>query len=194
MQIRPQARTEGVVAERVGDELVVYDHQSQMGHCLSATAASVWDRCDGSLFPAEIAAALTLEPTVVERAIDELRESGLLEDWPAVEGGYSRREAAVKFARVGGAALMAPLIYSVVIPHAAAAASACITNGNAETVSCGAGVGAKATDARCCSGTCYQTGSHNKICVASNCTLPGLGCLVFGNCCSGGCVILFCTT
>ena len=194
MQNRPKARTEGVFAERVADELVVYDQQRQMGHCLSATAASVWERCDGSLLPAEIGVALSLEPAVVERAVDELRGCGLLDEGPVVEGGYSRREAAVKFAKVGGAAFMAPLIYSVVIPHAAAAASACITNGNAETVSCGAGVGAKATDARCCSGTCYQTGTHNKICVASNCTLPGLGCLVFGNCCSGGCVILFCTT
>jgi hypothetical protein len=190
---RPKARTEGVVAERVGDELVVYDQQSQVGHCLSSTAASVWERCDGALLPAEIAAALTLEQTAVERAADELRECGLLDDGPVAETGYSRREAAVKFARVGGGALMAPLIYSVAIPQAAAAASACITNGNSETLSCSAAVGAKAADARCCSGTCYQTGAHNKICVAPTCNLAGIGCIGSGaTCCSGSCFLLFC--
>jgi len=183
------------VAEPIDDELVVYDRLSQMGHCLSATAAAVWERCDGSLSPAEIAVALSLELTVVERAVDQLRACGLLDDGPAVEGGFSRREAAVKFGKVGGAALMAPLIYSVAIPQAAAAQSACITNGNPETLSCSAAVGAKAADARCCSGTCYQTGSHSKICVASTCALPGLGCIVVGNtCCSGSCVLLFCQT
>jgi hypothetical protein len=195
VQNRPKARAEGVLAERVADELVVYDQQSQMGHCLSATAASVWERCDGSLLPAEIAVALSLEPTVVERAVDELRGCGLLDEGPVVEGGYSRREAAVKFAKVGGAAFMAPLIYSVAIPQAAAAASACIANGAADS-SCPALSGShKATDARCCSGECYNGASTGKICVASGCNVAGLGCVGSGStCCSGNCVLLFCTS
>jgi hypothetical protein len=190
VQNRPKARTEGVLAERVDDELVVYDQTSQVGHCLSATAAAVWERCDGRLSPGEIAGTLSLEPAVVERAVDELRGCGLMDDGPALEGGYSRREAAVKFARVGGAALMAPLIYSVAIPQAAAAASACIATGSAETL-CTAASGSTATDARCCSGQCYD-GSPGKICVSATCTQLNNICLLNSNCCSNKCTLGFC--
>jgi hypothetical protein len=191
VQNRPKARTEGVLTERVADELVVYDQHSQMGHCLPATAASIWELCDGHRSSVEIAQSLTLEMTEVDRAVDELRGCGLLDQGSAVEGGYSRREATVKFARIGGAAFMAPLIYSVAIPRAAAAASACITTGNLEPF-CTATLGTKVTDARCCSGECYN-GSTGKICVAPGCELAlGVCVLSGGPCCSGKCVALVC--
>ena len=39
---------------------------------------------------------------------------------PVAAPGYSRREAAIRLARIGGAALAAPLVYSVDVGSAAA--------------------------------------------------------------------------
>ncbi len=183
-----------MITERVDDELLVYDEVSQIAHCLSAAAVPVWERCNGQLSPAEIADGLGRPLVAVEQALDELRERALLDDGPLLEPGYSRRQAVTRIAKIGGAAFTAPLIYSVAVGSTAAAASACLADGSVET-GCTAAVGAKAADARCCSGTCYQNGSNVKKCVATSCNLPGLGCLISGaSCCSGGCVLAFCTT
>lgn len=164
-----------------------------MAHCLSASAASVWERCDGRLSHAEIAQQLGLEPAAVQRAVDELRGCGLLEDGPVLGLGYSRREATVRFAKVGGAAFAAPLIYSVGIGSAAAAASVCTPNNGAASAACTAGgVGTKGTDSKCCSSTCYNKGGTGKICVPAGCGVGLLGCLLNSNCCSGSCVLLIC--
>ena len=51
-------------------------------------------------------------------------QAGLLEEHSA-EPGYSRRQAAIKLAQAGGAAVAAPLIYSVAVPASAFAAASC---------------------------------------------------------------------
>lgn len=118
---RPQARAEGLVAERVGQELVIYDETSQTAHSLAPDAALVWGKCDGRMSEAEIASKLALPAQVVEQAVGEFRDSGLLIDG----GGITRRQAGKRFAAVGGAALAAPLLYSVAVPGAALAALTC---------------------------------------------------------------------
>ena len=123
MHNRPQARIEGIVAEWVDDDLVIYDQLSQTAHSLSAAVANVWEVCDGQHSADEIARQLSLEPAMVARALEELSECGLLDDGSAIVPGISRREAAKKFAKVGGVAFSAPLIYSVAIGPATAAAS-----------------------------------------------------------------------
>src|SRR5207248_8726854 len=92
----------------------------------AASAGAWWGRCSGRWRGIEIAGSLGLEAVVVEGAVDELRQAGLL-DGPAVMAGngYSRREAALSFAKIGGAAVAAPLIYSVAIPSAAVAGNSC---------------------------------------------------------------------
>jgi hypothetical protein len=119
---RPRGRTTGVVKERIGDELVVYDQVGDVAHCLSADAAGVWEHCDGRRSPEQISEELGLELAVVERALRELRACSLLDEVHD-GGGFSRREATLRIVKVGGAALTAPLIYSVAVPSAAAAAS-----------------------------------------------------------------------
>jgi DNA-binding transcriptional ArsR family regulator len=181
----PKARTEGVISERIDDELVVYDEVSHMAHALAADARSVWERCDGCRSPAEIAQGLGMPPATVQQALDELQECGLLDDGSAPENSYSRRQAVTRIAKVGGAAVTAPLIYSVVIGSAAAAASACIANGQPES-GCTAKTGAKAADSRCCSGTCYQTTGGSKLCVESDCVVAhGICVLGLIPCCAG---------
>ena len=124
MDDRPKAKTERVVSERVDDELVVYDGASHTAHCLSSDVASVWELCDGRASQHELAQRLALDPATVERAVNALSESGLLDETPAAaKREYSRREAAARLAKASGAAFAAPLIYSVAIPSMAAAIS-----------------------------------------------------------------------
>jgi hypothetical protein len=66
---------------------------------------------------------LSLDPGLVERALEELDRCGLLDRGPSFGPVLSRREAAKAVARIGGLALTAPLIYSVAVPAAAAAQS-----------------------------------------------------------------------
>jgi hypothetical protein len=66
---------------------------------------------------------LSLDPGLVERALEELDRCGLLDRGPSFGPVLSRREAAKAAARIGGLALTAPLIYSVAVPTAAAAQS-----------------------------------------------------------------------
>lgn len=155
----PRARSEGVICERVDDELVVYDEQAHTAHSLSAAAAMVWERCDGKTAVDEIASKLGLKAELVERAVEELRGSRLLDEVPT---GYSRREAAKRIAQVGGAALAAPLIYSVAVPTAAAAASTCPAG---QTL---------------CNGSCLTCSGNGKTCGGGSCNGGG-------NCCSGVC-------
>ena len=72
MRDRPKARTEGVLTEWVDQDLVIYDQLSQTAHSLSAAVAMVWEVCDGELGPDEIAERVSLDPAMVERALQEL--------------------------------------------------------------------------------------------------------------------------
>ncbi len=123
MNERPQARGTGVLAESVGEELVVYDSVTRSAHCLSADAARVWALCDGRRSPEEIARELGVAAEQVGRALRELGDAGLLESVAFAERRVSRRAAAKHLATIGAAAISAPLIYSVAIPRAAAAMS-----------------------------------------------------------------------
>ena len=109
MHDRPKARTEQLISERIDDELVIYDQLNHVAHCLSHDAVLVWEHCDGLLTETEIAHRLTLSLEVVDRAVAALDERGLLDEGPAAASGYSRRQAAIRMARIGSAVLAGPL-------------------------------------------------------------------------------------
>ncbi len=124
MSAEPRARSEGIITEEVGDELVVYVEATHTAHALSADAAAVWRRCDGHSSAEEIARGVGLEQARVARALDELSGAELIEE----PEGISRRALYKRMAELGAAAVSAPLIYSVAVRPASAAAS---------TVGCG---------------------------------------------------------
>jgi Coenzyme PQQ synthesis protein D (PqqD) len=200
MYDRPQARTEGVISELVADDLVIYDEVSQTAHSLSSAAASVWGLCDGKHSSQEIADQLSLELTIVERAVAELGECGLLGDRPlaAASIGISRREAGKRLAQIGGAVFAAPLIYSVAVPAAAAAASTCTSISTTNSAQCTASAGQFGTSSKgtgsvstcCMTGACYQTASTSTYyCVAADdsCKVQGVSCKNNGECCGRIC-------
>ena len=123
MNDRPKARTEQLISERIDDELVIYDQLNHVAHCLSHDAVLVWDHCDGRLTESEIAHRLTLSLEAVQRAVGALNERGLLDESPGPTSGYSRRQAAIRIARIGSAVLAGPLVYWVDVGSAAAASS-----------------------------------------------------------------------
>jgi hypothetical protein len=99
----------------------VFDQDNNVAHSLSAQTVAVWNACDGTRAPREVARAAGLNEATTAAALEELDASGLLEY--ATEMGYSRREATKKIAKLGAAAASAPLIYSLAIAPAAAMAS-----------------------------------------------------------------------
>ena len=121
-------RSQTVHTETLGDEVAVYDGARQQVHALNATAARVWQLCDGATSPAAMAAVLGSElalpeaEAVVNLTLRDLARAHLLEvpgDLPADRRGVTRRA----LLRRGVAASLLPAIYSIVAPSPVAAQS-----------------------------------------------------------------------
>lgn len=144
----PLARSEDLIIEELGDEVLVYDSRADKAHCLSPDAARVWSRCDGSTPTDGLVAQLGLEADRVEGALDELERCELLDERPAAVG-HTRRELTLKVAKVGAAAATMPLIVSVAAPTPAMAATLAFcqqfSSGN-----CGGSTGCSSEVGCCC--------------------------------------------
>lgn len=140
----PLARSEDLIIEELGDEVLVYDSKADKGHCLSPDVARVWRRCDGRTPVEGLTAQLGLSVERIQSALDELERCDLLD--PA---GHTRRELTVKFAKLSAAVAATPLIVSVVAPTPAQAATpkfcAQFSSGN-----CGSNTGCSSTVGCCC--------------------------------------------
>jgi hypothetical protein len=165
----PRARTELLVVEDVGDEVLIYDQSTDQAHCLSRDAAMVWRVLDGTTRVPEIAKALGLETDVVSRAIEELDACGLLDAGPA--SGITRREATIRMAKVGGAAAAAPLVYSIMAPTPALASSQsfCLSISACSTAVNGCSACYKAGCVCCGEGTSGNTKLCTADCSITNC-------------------------
>lgn len=126
----PKATTEQLVAQKLEDELLIYDLNANQAICLNQTAALVWQNCDGKSSVSKIGQKLEkklgapVSEELVMFAISELKEKGLLENGESISNkfeGLSRREIVKK---VGFASLVAlPIVSSIVAPAAAEAQS-----------------------------------------------------------------------
>lgn len=147
----PPVPADGLVAELVGAELLVYDAVADVAHCLSPDAALVFAACDGLRDPAALRAATGLPAETVARALDDLGQLGLLRAThePLATGAAERvrrREALKRLAKASAAAAAAPLIVSAALETPAAFASggsgvagqACMGSGGFDT--CGPGL------------------------------------------------------
>jgi hypothetical protein len=119
------ARSSGLVVRQLPDEVVVYDKNSHQAHCLNRTAAAVFLHADGRRTLSEIAVLVGpgASRDTVQDGVDQLAAAGLLEGAPA-EPAPSRREV---LRQVGlGAAVLAPVVASLLVPTPAEAAATCI--------------------------------------------------------------------
>jgi hypothetical protein len=179
---KPRARADDLVIEEVEDELLVYDRVTDYAHCLSATAARVWRACDGQATPKALGAELDLDAATVSRALEELADRELLDSGQRLDAdnGVTRRQVAVRAAKLGTAAATAPLILSVTAPMAAAAVTPtpaqCAQFNNKSCSGC-------CQIAGCC--CCCESGGNCKLCYPTslcsainvpNCANPHCSC------------------
>ena len=149
---KPVARKEGLVIERLADEVLVYDTDRDRAHCLNETAAFVWQHCDGRTTTKELALLLgkqadaNVDEKLVWLALDQLGRNHLLENRqaaPASFAGLNRREMV---RALGLAAVVAvPVVTSIVAPTAAQAAT------------CKASGDVCVSSPECCTGVCDGT-------------------------------------
>lgn len=130
LALAPLARKEGLIVQEMPNEVLVYDQDRHLAHCLNLTAALVWKNCDGKNSIARIAelAARELQadvPTeVVMLALDQLRKDNLLQAnaaVPAPLNSVSRRALMRNIAI--GAVVALPAIISLTAPTPASAAT-----------------------------------------------------------------------
>ena len=127
--MKPVARKNGLVVRDLADEVVVYDQERHEAHCLNSTAATVFRNADGRRSVSDLALLLGADgpgaEALVEMALGQLGEARLLESGPsfASEPGLPRRDA---MRRVGlAAAVLLPLVTSILAPTPAEAAVTC---------------------------------------------------------------------
>lgn len=122
----PQARSDDLTVEPIGDELLVFDAAERRAHSLNPAAADVWRACDGSRDAAAIAEHTGLDRDAVALALENLRDCRLLTGALSESTGptVSRRDA-IRKAALAGAALGAaiPVIRSITAPSVALASS-----------------------------------------------------------------------
>ena len=122
----PRARVD-CLSREFGNEVLVYDLQRDVGHCLNSTAAAAWKLCDGNSSPPQIARTLSrqlstrVDEAVVLLALDQLAAAHLLVEPEVPVERLSRRVALRRISIAAAVAL--PLVTSIVAPTPAQAAS-----------------------------------------------------------------------
>jgi len=151
--IPPKAHQEVLVSTLGSDETVVYDMKTNKAHCLNATAAFVWQRCDGAQSVGDIARQFAtqhqtaVDESVVWLALKQLDQARLLEGRVAddVFVDVNRRDVLKKLGVAAAIAL--PVVASLLVPQAASAGS-CRPSGAACT-----------SGSQCCRGICKGNGT-----------------------------------
>ena len=130
--MNPIAKKTDLITQPVGDEMLVYDGRDESARRLNQLSTVVWRHCTGENTVAQIAVLVAAEmelPTdvepliVVERALEELAENGLLLDTglagTAASGDVGRRD----IVRVLAAIPLFPSIDKIFAPTMANAGS-----------------------------------------------------------------------
>lgn len=149
MRYNPKALREGKLVTFVEDEVVVYSLDDHQAACLDATAAAVWELCDGDRDLDDILIACKARDKAREETLetlDRLADAELITGYfhqEAVDTG--RRDALLRIAGIGAGSVAV-----MTVPVAAQTAS-CLANGSPCT-----------TNSQCCSGVCGNGGRCNR--------------------------------
>ena len=146
------------LSRRVAGEVIVYDPNTHLAHCLNETAAAVWMACDGKTTVSDMVHSRQgrlreIDEEVIWAALSELRKAGLVEKDFALSNlpPFSRRKLIRKLAGFAGLAL--PVVTSIVVASSAQAAS-CFPLAHA----CSSNV-------ECCSNHCGLNVLNVKVCL-----------------------------
>jgi coenzyme PQQ synthesis protein D (PqqD) len=162
---RPRARERDLVVQELAGETLVYDLQRHRAHCLSATAAWLWRRCDGKTPIGILAERLSRErgvavdAEVVRMALHRLARARLLEGPLNRDPGRtfrSRRDLLKRAALLGGLSVL-----SVAAPTPGQAAT-CIVSADCDVLPNG-----QCDNQPCCNlpgRFCRKQGCGNRCC------------------------------
>jgi len=105
--MNPLARKSNLFAENLPEEVILYDKFNNKVHCLSKTAAAIWESCDGTRSVDDLARIVEAklgapaDRKMVVLALEELEKADLLEAGSGIVPDAaltSRREAVGKIA------------------------------------------------------------------------------------------------
>jgi hypothetical protein len=153
-ELTPLARREGLVVQRLDDEVLVYDLERHRAHCLNRTAAAIWGLCDGHTPIAAVVSKLAedghaaVDVDMVRYGLRQLAKFRLLEQRLPDDAALSRRQL---LKRLGVSATVSlPVVASILAPRAAEAVS-CVGSGQScASLPC-------CTGCICIGGTCSGT-------------------------------------
>jgi hypothetical protein len=116
--------------EQLGSELCIYNWQRKEVHALNPTAARVWQQCDGQTSLTQIAAMLQTELHVPDAEAKELAwltlaqlEKAHLLHADVVKPAHRKVLPRRAFLKLGIAAALLPMVYSITAPTPVAAQS-----------------------------------------------------------------------
>jgi hypothetical protein len=115
-------RVDGLRIERTEGELLVLRQSTQEAHALNQTAAIVFDLCDGATTRVAMAAevarrtGLPTEVSIVDLALNELVEAGLVELDEGACPEITRRSLIRRLALPVAAVAMLPVVETVLMP------------------------------------------------------------------------------
>lgn len=120
------AATPTLIASPMGAELLIYNPTTFEAHHLNETAAKVWKLCNGETTLAQASSELEGGEAVLHSALEMFQSKKLLSSPTAIV----RRDFMTAAVKIG---ILMPLVYSVLAPAPAAAASgscatACVTD------------------------------------------------------------------
>ena len=137
----PSPRLHGLIVREWAGELVVYDKARHRAFCLNPTEASIWRSCEERTSPEQGRRRLERElgrpvpDALVAFGVDQLRKAGLLEDASSRSLKAPSRRELLRRIGVAGAALL-PVVASLAVPPAVAAASCGGCNAKTGTNAC----------------------------------------------------------
>lgn len=181
----PKARTENIVVQSAGDEVLIYDLMTNKAFCLNETATRVFSACDGRTSFSDLKRRYEhFTDDVINAALNELSRENLLTT--EFDTRTSRRGLLHKAAL---AAIALPIVTAVAVPASAQALSCgqlnagCSGGGCCPSLVCGGRVGGGSTSC------CWPNGAPCTTSDFTNCC--GQGCFLNGNpvgTCFGGVV------
>src|SRR5260370_31529334 len=128
-EARPVARTEGLIVEELDGDVVIYDTERNKAHALNPLAARIWKHCDGERTATDLTGLFAADTSddAVANCLSQLERLHLLNAGSLGAGDrmvLSRRHLLRKVAiGAAAAAVVLPMVTSIVAPSAQAAAS-----------------------------------------------------------------------
>lgn len=120
----PKARTENIVEQNLGREILIYDLLTNKAFNLNETSGVIYKNCDGVTSFEEMRRKYKYTDDFIYFALDELKRNDLLtRDYESPVANVNRREVIRK---VGMATMFAlPVINGFTAPQAVQASSSC---------------------------------------------------------------------